>query len=102
MRASPLLIVHSVALLGLASAYSLHGIGYSLSLAKRATPKYGYVAFVNCWTSGSSGGARSELDFYADTPTNFGDAKPDASVATSNGSNYEWEDKPDQFRYAMP
>jgi hypothetical protein len=48
-----------------------------------------FAFLVNCW---ANPGARSEVDFFANYPSNFGNAQPDYSSVISPSNNYVWED----------
>ncbi|MCJ1333746.1 hypothetical protein MMC10_010446 [Thelotrema lepadinum] len=58
-----------------------------------ASPSSSTRAFLtNCWTNPAAG-ARSEIEFYAAYPKNFGSAAHKNNVVvTSDGSNLVWED----------
>jgi hypothetical protein len=59
--------------------------------APTVAPKKVTRAFLtNCWTDPVDG-ARSEVDFFAAYPSNFGTATPDTVGIASDGVNYEWE-----------
>lgn len=88
---APLILSAATSLLALSSTATASPLFHRQN-PTNTTELLNRAFLTNCWTNGTSGGARSEVDFFQGYPANFpGNASADTISVVNDGSNFVWD-----------